>query len=127
MSGKPVEHRPEKDGPPIPIKVVICWHMHQPQYANLLKGEYQLPWTYLHAIKDYTDMAAHLEAEPAAKAVVNFAPILLEQLQDYGEQIRAFLNTLIHPRPSIPRRFCRWKWKIVCASSKIVSRPIGTE
>jgi alpha-amylase/alpha-mannosidase (GH57 family) len=67
--------------------------MHQPQYANKLNGEYQQPWTYLHGIKDYTDMAAHLEAVPEAKAVVNFAPILLEQLDDYAKQIHANLTT----------------------------------
>ena len=33
-----------------------------------LSGEYILPWTYLHAIKDYVDMAAHLEANPRAHA-----------------------------------------------------------
>ena len=38
--------------------------MHQPQYRDALTGQYVLPWTYLHAIKDYTDMAAHLEAHP---------------------------------------------------------------
>ena len=75
------------------LKVVILWHMHQPYYANHLNGEYQLPWTYLHGIKDYTDMAAHLEAIPQAKAVVNFAPILLEQLDDYARQIDANLQT----------------------------------
>jgi len=75
------------------LKVVICWHMHQPQYANRLNGIYQLPWTYLHAIKDYTDMAAHLEAEPDARVVVNFAPILLEQIDDYAHQVQDFLQT----------------------------------
>lgn len=74
-----------------PLKVVLCWHMHQPQYCNLLNEEYQLPWTYLHAIKDYVDMAAHLEAVPGARAVVNFAPILLEQIADYADQVRDFL------------------------------------
>ena len=69
------------------LNVVICWHMHQPSYNDRLSGEYFLPWTYLHAIKDYVDMAAHLEAEPKAAAVVNFAPILLEQLDDYAQQI----------------------------------------
>jgi len=75
------------------IAVVVCWHMHQPQYANRLRGEYQLPWVYLHAIKDYSDMAAHLENQPNAKAVVNFVPILLEQLDDYAKQIERFLQT----------------------------------
>jgi alpha-amylase/alpha-mannosidase (GH57 family) len=75
-----------------PLKVVLCWHMHQPEYRDLTTGEYQLPWTYLHAIKDYVDMASHLEACPQAKAVVNFGPILLEQIEDYANQSRSFLE-----------------------------------
>jgi alpha-amylase/alpha-mannosidase (GH57 family) len=66
--------------------------MHQPQYQDRPDGKYQLPWTYLHAIKDYTDMAAHLENEPRARAVVNFAPTLLEQLDDYAHQVQTFLS-----------------------------------
>ncbi|MCP4410555.1 MAG: glycoside hydrolase, partial [Gammaproteobacteria bacterium] len=57
-----------------PLKVVIYWHMHQPEYRDLGSGVYQLPWTYLHVIKDYVDMVAHLEAHPKAHAVVNFTP-----------------------------------------------------
>ncbi len=75
-----------------PIQVVLLWHMHQPEYRDFATGEHQLPWTYLHAIKDYVDMAAHLERHPAARAVVNFAPILLEQLTDYANQIDACLE-----------------------------------
>ncbi len=75
-----------------PLNVVLCWHMHQPQYKNLTSGEYQLPWTYLHATKDYVDMAALLERNPGARAVVNFAPILLEQLSDYAQEIRDALT-----------------------------------
>jgi len=37
-------------------------------------------------------MAAHLEAIPEARAVVNFVPILLEQIDDYAQQIKGFLN-----------------------------------
>ncbi|MHB1239700.1 MAG: glycoside hydrolase [Gammaproteobacteria bacterium] len=74
------------------LKVVLCWHMHQPQYRDLIRDSYQLPWTYLHGIKDYVDMAAHLEAVPAARAVVNFAPVLLEQIEDYARQVRAHLE-----------------------------------
>jgi len=75
-----------------PMSVVLCWHMHQPEYRDQRTGKIHLPWTYLHAIKDYVDMAAHLEAVPGGKAVVNFAPILLEQIEDYAEQIRSYLN-----------------------------------
>jgi len=72
--------------------VVLLWHMHQPQYRDPLSGEYILPWVYLHAIKDYVDMAAHLEANPAARAVINFTPVLLEQLEDLAERVAAHLR-----------------------------------
>ena len=81
-----------------PLKVVLCWHMHQPNYCNSATGTYELPWTYLHAIKDYVDMAEIIKAHPEARAVVNFAPILVEQIVDYADQVRAFLDngTAIH-------------------------------
>jgi alpha-amylase/alpha-mannosidase (GH57 family) len=83
------------------LKVVLCWHMHQPEYRNLKSGEYQLPWTYLHVIKDYVDMVAHLEAEPKARAVVNFAPILLEQIEDYTKQINGYLHDRVTIKDSL--------------------------
>jgi alpha-amylase/alpha-mannosidase (GH57 family) len=67
------------------IHLVLCWHFHQPDYRTET-GEYFLPWTYLHALKDYADMAAHLEAHPGMRAVVNFVPTLIEQLDDYAMQ-----------------------------------------
>src|SRR5580658_6097889 len=79
--------------PPARLPVVLMWHMHQPQYRDALTGEYVLPWTYLHAIKDYVDMAAHLEAAPSARAVVNFTPVLIEQLQELAERISLHLQT----------------------------------
>lgn len=75
-----------------PLRVVLCWHMHQPEYRDLISGEYQLPWTYLHAIKDYVDMAVHLEEVPEARAVVNFAPVLLDQINDYAKQLHGYLK-----------------------------------
>jgi len=74
------------------LPVVLLWHMHQPQYRDAVSGEYILPWTYLHAIKDYADMAAHLEANPKARAVVNFAPILVEQLEELATRVSAHLS-----------------------------------
>jgi alpha-amylase/alpha-mannosidase (GH57 family) len=74
------------------LKLVLCWHMHQPEYRDLQTGEFILPWTYLHVIKDYVDMAAHLEAVPEAKAVINFAPILLEQIEEYAKQVNGYLH-----------------------------------
>jgi len=74
------------------LRVVLCWHMHQPQYRDPITGTYQLPWTYLHAIKDYVDMVALLEAQPLARVVVNFAPTLLEQIDDYATRMRDHLS-----------------------------------
>lgn len=68
------------------LNLILCWHMHQPDYRDISTGEFRLPWTYLHALKDYSDMAAHIEAEPRARAVFNFVPVLLDQLEDYADQ-----------------------------------------
>jgi alpha-amylase/alpha-mannosidase (GH57 family) len=80
-------------GEPDPrLKVVLCWHMHQPQYRDLLSRRQLRPWAYLHGIKDYVDMAVHLESVPEACAVVNFSPVLLEQLDEYSSQLAAHLR-----------------------------------
>lgn len=70
-----------------PLAVVLLWHMHQPEYR--VDGEWQLPWTCLRALSGYADMAAHLEEVEDARAVVNFTPVLLEQLQDYARHLQA--------------------------------------
>ncbi len=72
---------PEKN-----LNLILCWHMHQPDYRHQTTGQFTLPWTYLHAIKDYSDMAFHLESHPDARAVFNFVPVLLDQLEDYSRQ-----------------------------------------
>ncbi|XKH00861.1 glycoside hydrolase [Marinobacter nauticus] len=74
-------------------QVVFCWHMHQPDYRDHSTGEFLFPWVYLHCIKDYVDMAAHLEAHPQARAVINFSPILLEQIEDYLIQIERWRHS----------------------------------
>ena len=68
------------------VDLVFLWHMHQPDYRDYASGDFLLPWVYLHAIKDYSDMAYHLEQHPKMKAVVNFVPVLLDQLEDYQRQ-----------------------------------------
>ncbi|HWU85111.1 MAG TPA: glycoside hydrolase, partial [Rhodocyclaceae bacterium] len=71
------------------IDLVFLWHMHQPDYRDHGAAgapEFVLPWVYLHALKDYSDMAAHLERYPEVRAVVNFVPVLAEQIEDYAQQ-----------------------------------------
>ncbi len=67
-----------------PLYITFLWHMHQPYYKDPIKGEYALPWTYLHAVKDYYDMAAIVDETAGAKAVFNLVPSLLEQIEDYA-------------------------------------------
>jgi len=69
-----------------PLELVFLWHMHQPDYRDARTGEFVLPWVYLHSIKDYADMAAHLERHTYIHAVVNFVPVLLDQIEDYVAQ-----------------------------------------
>ncbi len=69
-----------------PLELVLMWHMHQPEYRDYASREFRRPWVYLHAIKDYADMAAHLERHVGVHSVVNFSPVLLEQIEDYAEQ-----------------------------------------
>lgn len=71
-----------------PRSVVFLWHMHQPDYRDTpdARGRFVQPWVYLHAMKDYADMAHHLECHPGVHAVVNFSGVLLDQLVDYAKQ-----------------------------------------
>ncbi len=75
--------------PSRPLDLVLLWHMHQPDYRDHASGEFMLPWVYLHAIKDYTDMAWHLEHHPGMRAVVNWVPVLLDQIEDYADQFQS--------------------------------------
>ncbi|MEM7252455.1 MAG: glycoside hydrolase family 57 protein [Pseudomonadota bacterium] len=80
------------------LRVVLCWHMHQPDYRDPETGTFLQPWVYLHAIKDYVDMAYHLEAGPVgAAAVVNFSSVLLEQLEAYRDALAARESRLPDP------------------------------
>src|SRR5512135_170219 len=67
-----------------PLYITFLWHMHQPFYRDPERGEYFLPWTYLHGVKDYYDMAAIVDETPGARVVFNLVPSLLEQLAEYA-------------------------------------------
>ncbi len=64
------------------VDLVFVWHHHQPDYRHPRDGRSLLPWVRLHATKDYLDMALHLERHPRVHATFNFAPSLLDQLDD---------------------------------------------
>jgi alpha-amylase/alpha-mannosidase (GH57 family) len=73
--------------------------MHQPFYKDLWTGEYKLPWTRLHALKDYAGMVRVLEDFPAVHQTFNLVPSMLVQIQDYadGRASDPFLDVAITP------------------------------
>lgn len=66
------------------LKVCILWHMHQPDYRDPISDQTLLPWTWLHALKDYGEMLETV-VETEARVTVNLVPSLLEQLERYEQ------------------------------------------
>ena len=66
------------------VHLVLLWHMHQPQYRDPETGCYVLPWTRLHALKDYWGMVKILEDFPKFHATFNMVPSLCLQLEEYA-------------------------------------------
>ena len=66
------------------IHLVVLWHMHQPQYRDPETGRYVLPWTRLHALKDYYGMVETLREFPNFHATFNIVPALGAQLEEYA-------------------------------------------
>jgi len=59
--------------------------MHQPFYKDLWTGEYQLPWTRLHAMKDYAGMVEILGEFPRIHQTFNLVPSMVAQIEEYAE------------------------------------------
>jgi alpha-amylase/alpha-mannosidase (GH57 family) len=92
------------------VRVVILWHQHQPFYKDLVTGQYRLPWTRLHALKDYYGMVKLLDEFPQVHQTFNLVPSLVTQIQDYvsGEAQDPFLQVASKPAKDLTeqeRRF----------------------
>lgn len=66
------------------VHLMLLWHMHQPQYRDPGTHRYILPWTRLHALKDYWGMVRLLERYPAFHATFNIVPSLAMQIEEYA-------------------------------------------
>ena len=62
----------------------FLWHMHQPFYKDLWTGQYKLPWTRLHALKDYAGMVRILREFPSIHQTFNLVPSMLAQIEEYA-------------------------------------------
>src|SRR5262245_47234133 len=79
------------------IYVCFLWHMHQPFYKDLVTGEYKLPWTRMHALKDYYGMVKVLEDFPHVHQTFNLVPSMLTQIEEYatGQAVDPFLRVAL--------------------------------
>src|SRR3978361_2345119 len=81
------------------INLCFLWHMHQPFYKDLASGEYRLPWTRMHALKDYYGMVKILEEFPEIRQTFNLVPSMMVQVEEYarGEAKDPFLELALKP------------------------------
>ena len=68
-----------------PLRVAFVWHMHQPPYLSPQCGEVRLPWTLVHAARDYYDLPLLASQFPRLRMSFDYSPSLLEQLRHYAE------------------------------------------
>jgi alpha-amylase/alpha-mannosidase (GH57 family) len=92
------------------LRVVVLWHQHQPYYKDLVTGQYRLPWTRLHGLKDYYGMVKLLDEFPQVHQTFNLVPSLITQVQDYvsGDAQDPFLRVASKPAKDLTqeeRRF----------------------
>ncbi len=92
------------------LRVILLWHQHQPFYKDLVTGEYRLPWTRLHGLKDYYGMVKLLDEFPGVHQNFNLVPSLMVQIQDYvdGTARDPFLRVAAKPAKDLTvdeRRF----------------------
>jgi|HubBroStandDraft_2_1064218.scaffolds.fasta_scaffold10799_3 alpha-amylase/alpha-mannosidase (GH57 family) len=92
------------------LRVVVLWHQHQPYYKDLVTGQYRLPWTRLHGLKDYYGMVKLLDEFPQVHQTFNLVPSLITQIQDYvsGDAQDPFLRVASKPAKDLTqeeRRF----------------------
>ena len=83
--------------------LVFVWHMHQPFYKDLASGEYQLPWTRMHALKDYYGMVQMLEEFPQVRQTFNLVPSMIAQIEEYarGDAQDPFLRCALKPADTL--------------------------
>jgi alpha-amylase/alpha-mannosidase (GH57 family) len=79
--------------------------MHQPFYKDLVSGEYRLPWTRMHALKDYYGMVKILEEFPSVRQTFNLVPSMMVQVDEYarGEANDPFLKLALKASEKLTR------------------------
>lgn len=101
------------------MKLATIWHMHQPDYRDN-SGMMQMPWVFLHAIKDYYDMPWMMSRHDGIKATFNITPPLIEQIKLYYDEPCEndyFLNLWYKDSSELDQNQREWMTKI-CKSAQ---------
>ena len=96
------------------------WHMHQPDYRNR-EGVMQMPWVFLHAIKDYYDMPWIAAKYEKIQVTFNITSPLLEQLKLYTtrpQQSDLFLSLWLKDPAQLKEQEKNWLVKL-CKSAQL--------
>ncbi|MEA1919368.1 MAG: glycoside hydrolase family 57 protein [Campylobacterota bacterium] len=100
------------------MNLSFIWHMHQPDYRDG-SGVMQMPWVFLHTIKDYYDMPWMLARHEGLKATFNITPPLIEQITlyyDRPEEHDRFLKLWLDDPSQLHNTDHQWMIKI-CKST----------
>jgi len=97
----------------------FLWHMHQPDYQDK-SGILQMPWVFLHSIKDYYEMPWLLSKFLTLRATFNITSTLIKQIkiyEKYGYQKDKFLILWMKNTNSISKEEKKYLIKI-CKSAQ---------
>ena len=101
------------------MNLSFIWHMHQPDYRDA-SGVMQMPWVFLHAIKDYYDMPWMMARHSDMRATFNITAPLIEQLKLYYDEparYDRFLSLWIHEVEFLQEDDREWVIKL-CKSTQ---------
>ncbi len=65
------------------LSVAFIWHFHQPVYQENSNSDFLMPWTRLHATKDYLDMLYRVDNFKKLKLNFNISPVLIDSIEKY--------------------------------------------
>ena len=97
------------------IHLCFLWHMHQPFYKDLVSGEYKLPWTRMHALKDYYGMVRILEEFPNVRQTFNLVPSMMAQVAEYAAG---------EGRRSVPRSRAQARRRAYRSGARVPAAPL---
>ena len=66
------------------LSIAFYWHFYQPVYGIKNDGDYIMPWSRLHAVKDYLSMLLIAKKFRNIKVNINISPTLLDDFEKYS-------------------------------------------